>query len=57
MASALSAAAAVPAARPPRFRRVTGTRRVAAAPVRAAASTAVTAEPTANPLAGVQFST
>jgi hypothetical protein len=55
MASALTAAAAVPAARLRGPRRATGTRRVAAAPVRAAASPAVTAEPTANPMAGVQL--
>ena len=55
MASALSAAAAVPAARLRGSRRATGTRGVAAAPVRAAASPAVTAEPNANPLSGVQL--
>lgn len=56
MASALTAAAAVPAARLRGARRMTGTRRIAAAPFRGASSSAVTtAVPTANPLAGVQL--
>ena len=55
MASALTTAAAVPVARLRGSRRATGTRGIAAAPVRAAASPAVTAEPNANPLSGVQL--
>ena len=53
--SALTAAAHV--AVPARLRGARGVirRRVAAAPIRASASTAVTAVPTANPMAGVQL--